>query len=105
MDADTKAAFRTLTTVVEKGFGAADKKFEALAEDIADLRAELKGDIASLGAQLTSIEAELRGINRRLDFVEEQIGSLKGFSKEIDDLRARIAQIEKHLGISKKIAA
>jgi len=58
-----------------------------------------------LGAHLTSIEAELRGINRRLDLLEEQVGSLKGFSKEIDELRSRIRDIEKHRGITKKIAA
>ena len=64
----------------------------------------LKGDIARLGKQLTGVEAELREIKPRLDLLEEQVGGLKGFSKEIDELRARIAEIEKHVGISKKIA-
>jgi len=30
---------------------------------------------------------------------------MRGFAKEIDDLRARIRDIERHLGIHKRIAA
>jgi predicted nuclease with TOPRIM domain len=90
--------FASLETRMERGFA-------SVADDIADLRTELKGDIAPVGEQLTSIEAELRRINHRLDVLEEQVSGLKGFSKEIGDLRARVPQIEKHLGINKKIAA
>ena len=82
-----------------------DRGFASVADDIADLRTDLKGDVARVGEQLTSIEAELRGINHRLDLLEEQVGGLKGFSKEIDELRNRVKEIERHLGISKKIAA
>ena len=49
--------------------------------------------------------SELATINRRLDNLEEQVGGLKGFAREIDDVRARVKDIEKQLGINKKIAA
>ena len=42
-----------LTTIVEKGFG-------AIADDIADVRSDLKGDIARVQEQVNSIEAELK---------------------------------------------
>ena len=49
--------------------------------------------------------AELTQIARRLDELEEHIAGLKGFAKEIDEIRARVNEIERHLGINKKIAA
>jgi hypothetical protein len=71
--AKKKITLEMLATEMRKGFASSDKKFEALAEDIAGLRTELKGDIAALGERLTSIDAKLRGINRRLDLLEEQV--------------------------------
>jgi hypothetical protein len=38
--------------------------------------------VGAIGAQLTSIEAKLKSINRRLDLLEEQVSGLKGFSKD-----------------------
>ena len=65
----------------------------------------VKEDLAAGTERLTNIEGELRNINHRLDILEEQIGELKCFSKEIDELRDRVREIEKHLGLNKKIAA
>lgn len=77
-----------LTGIVEKGFGASDKKVAAIADDIADirdhmatkddiadLRTELKGDIAALHAQANSIESQLREtrIETRLTDLEEKV--------------------------------
>ena len=88
----------SISTQIERGFS-------AVAEDIGDLRRELKGDIAHLGEQLTSIESELRDIKRRLALLEESVDAMQGFAKEIDALSERVRAIEKHLGINKKIAA
>ena len=46
-----KAGFVNLETRMEKSFGAA-------AEDVEELRTELKGDIANLSEQLTNIEGD-----------------------------------------------
>jgi hypothetical protein len=64
MDVETRTAFKKLTNVIEKMDARMERGFASVAEDIGDLRTELKGDIAALGEQLTSMEAELRGINR-----------------------------------------
>jgi hypothetical protein len=47
---------------IERGFVAADNKFAALADDVADLRTELKTDIVRVGEQVISIETQLRGM-------------------------------------------
>jgi predicted nucleic acid-binding Zn-ribbon protein len=113
-----KATLGKILSTMERGFASADRKFTALAEDIADtkgtmatkrdlaaLKTELKGDIAALGGQLTSIEAILKAIRKELDDLQEKFENVSGFRKEIDHALERIAAIEKHLGINKKIAA
>jgi septation ring formation regulator EzrA len=62
-------------------------------------------DIANLAGQLTSVERELKSIRRDLDDLREKVENVTGFQKEIDHALERIAAIEKHLGINKKIAA
>ena len=52
-----KAGFANLGTRMEKGFG-------AVAEDVEELRTELKGDIFNLGEQLTNMEAEIKPVTR-----------------------------------------
>jgi septal ring factor EnvC (AmiA/AmiB activator) len=73
--------------------------------DIAGLRKELKGDIAGVSEQVTSIEHELKAIRRDLADLRERFENVSGFHKEIDHALERIAAIEKHLGLDKKIAA
>ena len=76
-------------------------------DDIVDLRKTMatKEDIANLAGQLTSVERELKSIRRDLDDLREKVENVTGFQKEIDHALERIAAIEKHLGINKKIAA
>jgi archaellum component FlaC len=59
----------------------------------------------AVDARLSHITAELTQIVRRLDDLEEQVAGLKGFAKEIDEIRARVKEIERHLGINRNIAA
>jgi predicted nuclease with TOPRIM domain len=55
--------------------------------------------------RLRDMAAEIAVIHRRVERLEEQGASNAGFAKEIDHLLTRVAEIEKHLGIGKKIAA
>jgi chromosome segregation ATPase len=55
--------------------------------------------------RMTSIEHELRDVNRRLDILEERFSNIKGVTSEIDELRDRLREIEKHLGLNRRIAA
>jgi hypothetical protein len=100
-----KATLAKILSTVNRGFAATDRKFTALVEDIADIKTDLKGDIAALGEQLTGIEATLKTIRKELDDLQEKFENVSGYRKEIDHALERIAAIEKHLGITKKIVA
>jgi hypothetical protein len=55
--------------------------------------------------RLRDMAAEIAVMHRRIERLEELGASNAGFAKEIDHLLTRVAEIEKHLGIDKKIAA
>ena len=78
-----------------------DDRFDAMGGGLDRIETRLD----QVDQRLSHIESELASINRRLDALDEQVASLKGFAKEIDELRGRVREIEKHLGINKKIAA
>jgi peptidoglycan hydrolase CwlO-like protein len=84
-----------------------DRQFAAVADDIADIKTKMatRHDIANLNGQLTSVECELKSIRRDLDDLREKVENVSGFQKEIDHALERIAAIEKHLGLDKKVAA
>jgi hypothetical protein len=56
-------------------------------------------------ADIAGIMDELADIKRRLKDIEASAEDHTGHSKEIDHALERIAAIEKHLGLDKKIAA
>jgi septal ring factor EnvC (AmiA/AmiB activator) len=56
----------------------------ATTDDAAALRKELKGDIARVSRQVTSIEHELKAIRRDLADLTERFENVSGFHKEID---------------------
>ena len=80
-------------------------------QDLADLKVELNTDITQLEdkfeklATKNDVTAVHRSINGELETIKQQLRNLAGFGKEIDHALERIAAIEKHLGIDKKIAA
>jgi uncharacterized coiled-coil DUF342 family protein len=72
----------------------------ATKEDIAELRKELKTDIASVHSDVQGIYEELRSIKRSIVDLYEKVENISGFRQEIDHALGRIAVIERHLGIS-----
>ena len=84
--------------------------FAAVAEDISDLRRETKDDIAAVKKAMATkrdivgIMEELADIKQRLKDVEAAVEDHTGH-KEIDHALERIAAIEKHFGLDKKLAA
>jgi chromosome segregation ATPase len=107
------ATLESLATLISRTAASADKKFAALADDIADIKssmptkddfARLDKGMASLSEQTTGIERELKSIRRDLNDLTEKFENISGFRKEIDHALERIAAIEKHLGLSRKTA-
>jgi predicted nucleic acid-binding Zn-ribbon protein len=89
--------FDRLEALIERGFA-------ALAQDIADVKSELKADVADVREEIQAIRSELGDIRRRLEALEISIQNVSGFAKEIDHLLQRVGAIEQHLGIDRKIA-
>ena len=81
------------------------KERMATKADIAELRLELHTFRTENAADFRSLHIELADINRRLDALTENYANLKGVTKEIDDLRAQLRSIQKHLGLNREIAA
>jgi hypothetical protein len=117
----TKASLATVLSTVKRGFADLEGKmvrgFAAVADDIAEIKSTMatKGDIADMATkadvraivrdELAPIRSELKSIRHDLDDLREKVENVIGFQKEIDHALERIAAIEKHLGINKKIAA
>jgi hypothetical protein len=107
-----KASLDTILSTVERGFADIERKmdrgFAAVAGDIADIKSTMatKADVRNIvGEELAPIRAELKSIRLDLDDLKEKVENVTGFHKEIDHALERIAKIEKHLGLDKKIAA
>ena len=85
------AKIDALSLVVETGFALMEKGFAAASEDIA-----LRPAATAVGSLIsTLLDEQLRPILRELRIIRV----------ELDLVLERIAAIEKHLGINKKIAA
>jgi hypothetical protein len=99
-----------LAQQMQKGFASIDTRFAsiemrmqksvaAVADDVADIKRDMatKDQIIALHTQTNSIERELRDIKLTLTRVL--------FREDMDAALERIAAIERHLGLNKKIAA
>ena len=80
--------------------------------EVADIKTEMmeqfehvEKQFHALDGRLRDIASEIALIHCRVERLEELGASNAGFAKEIDRLLARVAEIEEHLGIDKKIAA
>jgi hypothetical protein len=61
-----------------------------------------KDDLAKLDVKIDKLDIS---VHRELEAIKQELKNVSGFGKEIDHALERIAAIEKHLGIEKKIAA
>lgn len=75
---------------MREGFAKIDGRFVKVDEQFVETQAELR-----------AIRHELADINRRLDRLEEDVDAMRGYSKEIDELRTRVRNIEKHPRLAK----
>ncbi|MDO8518348.1 MAG: hypothetical protein Q7S26_03605 [bacterium] len=109
-----KVTLENLAAQMAEGFTKHDKQIDDLTESVAlivkhmatkDDTSRLDGHFVKVHTQLASIEAELKSINRRISALEDAVGNLAGFVKEVVELRNRLETIERHLGLDKKVPA
>ena len=55
--------------------------------------------------ELRDVRSDVKAIRTELDELKEKFDNITGYRKEIDYALERIAAIEKHLGIERKITA
>jgi septal ring factor EnvC (AmiA/AmiB activator) len=103
--AQQKTTLESLARLISKAAASADKKFSALAEDIAEIRKDMvtKDDLAAtesrLDHRIDTLDATIERLDTKLTkFEESEIDKRK-------QLEVRVAAIERHLGIDKKTAA
>ena len=82
-----------------------DTRIDDLREEMIDQFTHVEEQFRTTHDHLRDMSAEIAVIHRRVERLEELGASNAGFAKEIDHLLTRVAEIEKHLGIDKKIAA
>ena len=78
--------------------GATNKELKSFRQEFDDFRDETRQNFREIRAELADIRRDVEELKSRAD-------NSAGYSKEIDHALERIAAIEKHLGIEKKIAA
>jgi archaellum component FlaC len=80
------------------------KRDMATKEDLVDL--PTRDEVREIVREETNdIRAEVASIRRDLEELTDKVDNIIGLPKEIDHALERIAAIEKHLGIGKKVAA
>jgi hypothetical protein len=80
-----------------------DLKQFATKDDVRDI---IRNEVPQIVREETEgIRAELTSIRRDLEAFTDTVDNIVGLPKEIDHALERIAAIERHVGINKKIAA
>jgi uncharacterized coiled-coil DUF342 family protein len=73
--------------------------------DVTELRVELNEFRTDAERNARELHNELSEIAKRLDGIEQDYANLKSVTKKIDEIRNWLTDIERHLGLTKKIAA
>ena len=102
-----KEVGETLAFIVERMATNDDLNRFATKDDVRTIvRSIIQEEVPGIVAlELKPIRHDLKEIERRLDALERHYANLKGVTKEIDEIRAEVRAIQKHLGIEQKIAA
>ena len=104
-----------LAKTIERGFGAISGDVASLSHDVDalrhdmvtadDVRSIVESVVDPLNSRMSTLEHEVRDARQKLNRIEDHVGHMRGFSKEIDHLSDRLRRIEKHLGLERSIAA
>jgi hypothetical protein len=100
MDRNTKDILDTVNFIKDHML---TKEEGATKDDVRDI---IRKEVPQIVRNETKdIRAELASIRRDLEALTGKVDNIVDLPKEIDHALERIAAIEKHLGLSKKIAA
>ena len=81
------------------------KKILEIVTDIQAEVSEIKNELTAFRNETTQnfheLRAEIADIRRDVEDLQEKIGNMSGYAKEIDSLMARMAAVEKHVGLAK----
>lgn len=80
-------------------------KHMATKEDLEKVDTNLMAFQTETAENFREVKAEIADIRRVVEALQARVGNTEGYSKEIDHALARIARIEKHLGIEPRMAA
>ncbi len=80
-------------------------KHMATKEDLEKVDTNLMAFQTETAENFREVKAEIADIRRVVEALQARVGNTEGYSKEIDHALARIARIEKHLGIEPPMAA
>lgn len=86
--ADLYEVIIDLQTEMQAGFARMDTEF-----------AQVNKNFGRVFEDISALQAEVRSIRKYLDRLTEQVNGMRGYSKELDTPYARIAIIEKHIGL------
>lgn len=101
MDQDTKDILEAVNFIKERML---TKDEGATKEDLRGFAT--KDDVRMImREELRDVRSDIKAIRAELDELNEKVDNITGYRKKIDHALERIAAIEKHLGINKKIAA
>ena len=73
--------------------------------ELKEFRDEFKEFREETAENFCALRAEVTDIRRDLEEMKSRVANITGYGKEIDHALERVAAIEKHLGIEKRIAA
>lgn len=95
--------FAAVNGRITKGFASADRKFQALAGDVATIKDDMatKEDLAAAEKRL---DDRVDGAIVKIDGVQNTLDA-QTLVRADQQLPERVSAIEKHLGMSKNIAA
>ena len=102
---DELQSFRAEMTEFRSESSSTRAEIHELRTEVQDFRTEFNNFRGEVNSRFSHLEKEIATISSRLDAIEESIADMRGYAKEIDDLRTRISDIERHLGVARKIPA
>lgn len=81
--------------------GDMDETTQKILEIVTDIQEELHAFRAENNEEHRAMRSEVVDLRHDIEELQENIGNMSGYAKEIVSLMARMTAVEKHVGISK----